>query len=118
MASAMLICGAVHPQPGPDPSSSTFRVTNRQNRRSALTRFRDCSNVINVDLTNKYTNHVHLQQCIVNSYPKGISDSHLATAQRHNITISHLNVRSLKSREHFIQIKDLIDNSDSLRVLA
>lgn len=32
--------------------------------------------------------------------------------QRHNIKISHLNVRSLKNREHFLQIKDLILNGD------
>ena len=99
-----ILSGDVHPMPGPiqttNEQNGAFsaiptRITNRTPQLYPRgSNGSDNRNLISIN-TNYHTNQ--------NNQFRG---------QSHSIKLSHLNVRSLKNREHFHQVADLVSNGD------
>ena len=113
----ILLAGDFSRNPGPIPinipegtqvENVPVLISNRRN----YSRFKQPSSR-NVMLQRNYSNNNLIYiPCQTLESSIRFSHSKMIVGQSHCIKITHLNVRSLKNREHFLQIADLIYNGD------
>ena len=132
MALTIDLSGDVHPQPGPGTNCETMipvRISNRVTPSTVTLsmRSRALSICVQINTAPRYINqrinqrqHLNMQPTIrrVPTTNTAADNVHHNTrpsrpgGQSNNIKICHLNVRSLKNRENFVQVKELISDSD------